>query len=300
MISSKSLILLASLALAACSPPRSTPAINVASDAIIGGEAVFEGSELHTSIVGIYDHELGAICTGSLLPNNVVLTAAHCLGPNPSKMFIVFTNDLWTTLESQDEALVLSKLRQVSSYKAHTDWKPEVEGTSQNWNWNDIALLKFTGKVPKGFKAATFLTDATVLAKGAKVTLAGYGVEKMEISDIDPKTFPELDQAIERGEIVCSDDKQECLQMDSSGDGLLRSVEVKVSQVKQSEILVDQRNGKGSCSGDSGGPAYVQSNGKYYLWGITSRGDAGCEKNGVYTNALAYLDWIHKASANMK
>jgi secreted trypsin-like serine protease len=39
-----------------------------------------------------------------------------------------------------------------------------------------------------------------------------------------------------------------------------------------SEVMMDQRNGKGACHGDSGGPAYATgANGQLFLFGATSR-----------------------------
>ena len=84
----KSVVLLSVLSLIACSAPKSsdTSAINNgSSDAIIGGQPVVASSEISKSIVGIYDANVGAICTGSLLPGNIVLTAAHCIGGHPDE-----------------------------------------------------------------------------------------------------------------------------------------------------------------------------------------------------------------------
>jgi secreted trypsin-like serine protease len=51
-----------------------------------------------------------------------------------------------------------------------------------------------------------------------------------------------------------------------------------------------------SCNGDSGGPAYVQANGTWYLAGATSRATASsvrpCGDGGIYTRVSAYEDWI--------
>ena len=51
-----------------------------------------------------------------------------------------------------------------------------------------------------------------------------------------------------------------------------------------------------SCNGDSGGPAYVRADGKWYLAGATSRATASafrpCGDGGIYTELAAYDDWI--------
>ncbi len=51
-----------------------------------------------------------------------------------------------------------------------------------------------------------------------------------------------------------------------------------------------------SCNGDSGGPAFVQSRGKWYLAGATSRGTAStiraCGDGGIYTRVGVFADWM--------
>jgi secreted trypsin-like serine protease len=51
-----------------------------------------------------------------------------------------------------------------------------------------------------------------------------------------------------------------------------------------------------SCNGDSGGPAYVQVDGDWYLAGATSRATASafrrCGDGGVYTSVPVFADWV--------
>lgn len=51
-----------------------------------------------------------------------------------------------------------------------------------------------------------------------------------------------------------------------------------------------------SCNGDSGGPAYVQSGGQWFLAGATSRATASslrpCGDGGIYTRVDVYEDWV--------
>ncbi len=57
-----------------------------------------------------------------------------------------------------------------------------------------------------------------------------------------------------------------------------------------------------SCSGDSGGPLYIQvDSDKYYLLGATSRGARGgfttCGDGGVYVRVDLCLDWIRSVTS---
>ncbi|TQM85602.1 trypsin [Saccharothrix saharensis] len=51
-----------------------------------------------------------------------------------------------------------------------------------------------------------------------------------------------------------------------------------------------------SCNGDSGGPAYVQAGGEWFLAGATSRATASslrpCGDGGVYTRVASYEKWL--------
>jgi secreted trypsin-like serine protease len=168
---------------------------------------------------------------------------------------------------SVDEGSVMRKVDIALVHANYHDWAETDE--------NDIALVHFTGAVPPGFVPATLLRDSTLLKNAASVLLAGYGVT-------DPKN--------------------------GRGDGLLRMVTVTIKDAAfgKGEVSVDQTHGKGSCSGDSGGPAYLLVGNQPLLWGITSRGDSTergrdlCNHDGIYTNAAAYLDWIAKNSAALQ
>jgi hypothetical protein len=55
---------------------------------------------------------------------------------------------------------------------------------------------------------------------------------------------------------------------------------------------------KDSCSGDSGGPAYVERDGSWLLMGATSRAIPGrrtCGDGGIYTSVPAHADWVRSA-----
>ncbi len=55
-----------------------------------------------------------------------------------------------------------------------------------------------------------------------------------------------------------------------------------------------------SCSGDSGGPLYIEKDGEFYLLGATSRGARGgfreCGDGGIYVRVDLCLDWIREVT----
>ncbi|KYG70494.1 serine protease [Bdellovibrio bacteriovorus] len=249
--------LVSSLALTACSPQASNQGeIQTTGEGIIGGKVVEAGDKIQESIVAVYDAVEGQLCTGSLLPNNLVLTAAHCIGTEPEAMYVFFGTEVNKfAVRRQVDKVAISSLWETRQY--------------EDFDTGDIALMHFQGEVPAGYKPATFLseTNKKLLKKGAKVVLAGYGITDGVTGD---------------------------------GAGTLRVTSVKIADPKFSltEVKLDQTGGTGACHGDSGGPAYIEVKGKYYLWGVTSRGvedaENDCSKYSAYTSALAHKVWLNR------
>lgn len=254
--------LLSSTTLTACSPDiNTTSEITNTSEGIIGGWDIRPTDQFQESIVAVYDATEGQLCTGSLLPNNLVLTAAHCVGPDADAMYILF--DTKVTDDSPH--------RQVVKMEVSPLWESQQDNKKDT---GDIALLRFSGPVPTGFKPATLLSpaDRKYLRKGTQVVLAGYGINNG---------------------------------VSKEGSGVLRVTKVTIEDpnFSQSEITLNQRQGTGACHGDSGGPAYVAIKGKLYLWGVTSRGVEDkandCSQLSAYTNALHYRGWLNRAAQKM-
>lgn len=256
-------------ALVACSPAQQN-SVNLGADSssIIGGEPVDAKDPIAKSTVAIVASVVTAdgqegqfICTGSLLTNNVVLTAGHCVPKVGDEfkevtLYVIFNTDL--------RAMQRGDIRLVVDTVIHDDYgKMGPQGEDAH----DLALVKFAGPMAPGYQLAKFLTDESLLKEGTKVTLAGYGL--IETDGVNTK----------------SDDR-------------LRKVDVEVIEsFGQHEILLDQTKGKGACHGDSGGPAFLEVNGTQYVWGVTSRG-AGkdgkddCSLVSVYTKVKSESAFI--------
>ena len=262
------LVLVAMTGLAGCGKQLQNVNNDDAQPAIIGGtefNGIIGGSETNGSeefaktIAAVFNTTQGSLCTASILSDTILLTAAHCLDGPTASLRVVFGPDI-----RDAQTRIVQK---VEEYKVSPLWPFRQ---NEELNTGDVALVRFSGGLPAGFKPATVLADAAQLANGTKVLLAGYGQSNG---------------------------------VTGTGSGRLRYVEVSIENNKfsESEILLDQRQGKGACHGDSGGPAYVSVAGKLYLWGITNRGindpRNDCSVSAAYANVLFYANWIKRTAA---
>lgn len=222
---------------------------------IVGGRNLDPASPMSRHTVGLYGAkgDNAFVCTGTLIATNIILTAAHCV--ETDQMIVVFSHNLMGTLEAKD----LEKVRPVVAKLVHSKWNSVI----QKKDAGDIALIKFKGTTPLGYTPAALLSSSVFLTPGVLVQQAGFGLDN-----------PEME----------------------TGSGVLRTAMVRVASNSYSatEIVVDQRDGRGVCSGDSGGPGFLAIDGTFYVWGVASSVTLNpkCREFGIYTNALAYREWI--------
>lgn len=262
--SMKALTLIAMLSLTACGKNAQltdgmSPSAKLATG-IVGGEEATGREEFAPYTVALYDRKQGSLCTASILSNEILVTAAHCVNNEASSLVVIFTTNL------HNKKLGPDVVRRVVSYETSPYWATR---SNEDFNTGDIAVVRFTGGLPAGFKPAEILSDVSALADGKTVLLAGYGI---------------------------SDGKKR------DGSGILRFVETTIAKANFSdtEVMLDQTKGKGACHGDSGGPAYVRVNGKLMLWGVTSRtvndNEDSCLHNSAYTSIPSYAQWIQETA----
>lgn len=262
----KLMVLVLASGLSACAPQSSFDSQSSDSTAIVGGEFVSRLSPVGSHTVGIYESKIGYICSGTLIANNIVLTAAHCVAPGAKDIRIVFGTNMKSTAKDRflpvDKAII------------NPLWE-----TNQNEvrNTGDIALLRFVGTAPVGYRPAAILKETQLLVKGARSTMAGYGLSWTTGV--------------------------------SAGSGILRSttLEIDDAQFSDTEALIGQSVKKGICSGDSGGPAYMTVNGQLKVWGVASRGDSipiflvpKCMLFSVFTRIDAHQDWLNESLARLQ
>jgi secreted trypsin-like serine protease len=281
--------------LASCAPKAIDTNVKIKNSSIMNGTVVKEGAPIAASIVGVFNTYYNSICTGTLVSANVVLTAAHCVPEKASHVKIVFSNDVDYMLSSREQDILQEFVLSATDFKTSTTWDPNNETIEHNTG--DIALIKFRGVIPNGYKPAKMVADDSSLKIGDIISLAGYGVDDVDASkEINPKKYKDLEEAISYGEVICEDDMNgkhlKCFKVERTGDGTLRQTEAPIKFILETEFHLNETQ-TGTCNGDSGGPAFIKKDGEFFLLGVTSRGSELCDEVGVYTNAVYYKKWIN-------
>jgi hypothetical protein len=203
---------------------------------IIGGSEVVAGTPLNKSVVAIFDNERGALCTGSLIADNVILTAAHCIGKNPEDHVIIFTTNIDEVFKSNDKNFVLQKVRWASKVLVNPNWGKKHADSEA---WGDTALIRFEGTTPAGFAPATLLAP-NVLTENMTITVAGYGVSSDVLTEINPDDYPDFQDKLKTGEFFCvssgDDEAEEGTGEETPGQGAHSSLFAKGTKKAKAKV----------------------------------------------------------------
>lgn len=274
------------LALTACgAKPQSTQATDAFSTGIVAGKETAADDEIAKStvalLISLEGHPEVMICSGTLVAPNIVVTAAHCLedysdfGMDPEsgefKQIHLKVTGGSVIFSTTARAEGVTK-RTFTKFVKHPEFGARETGEG---DWNDIAVLKFDGDTPEGYKPVPMLKDVSQLKSGMEMTFAGYGITS-------PKgNFAEEDDSgiLRQGDTVLT-------KADHEGNELL--FDLPKSQVS-------------TCQGDSGGPAYAKISGQLTLVGVTSRGeDAFCRGVSISTSVASHVDFLTQSMGSMQ
>ncbi|XP_075763699.1 trypsin isoform X2 [Pelodiscus sinensis] len=249
-------------------PPRTAlllllllPAASPRGDRIIGGsECPVRG---HPWLVLLYYFDR-PFCSGVLLNQDWVLTAAHCQMSHIQLRLGEHSLSSFSGCEQFSAAQNITP--HCKFYASGLD--------SRNYE-NDIMLIRISPPaVYTDCVQPLSLTD-TCPTPGTHCTVMGWGT-----TTSPEETYPDTPQCVDI-DIVSGEDCQAEYPGKVTENMLCAGV---------------PEGGKDSCQGDSGGP--LVCDGK--LQGLVSWGDHPCaqaNKPGVYTSICKYLDWIQKIIA---
>lgn len=197
-----------------------------------------------------------AICTGTLIAPNVVITAGHCINQGITSVKLG-VND-WMSQGGEEIPVV----RQV-----------EYPSSQSTYDVGILILARDSSYTPR-IIASGCVTENS-LHDGATAHIVGYGA----IDEQGEEYTSELREA----ETTITD--ADC----SGGRGCNGSV-------YPGGELGAGGGGVDACFGDSGGPLYLDDPTGIYLVGVTSRGyydaDLPCSEGGIWVRPDAVMDWI--------
>lgn len=229
-------------------------------------------------------------CSSSIVSDNALLTAAHCLPERGS-----FRGDLgtyWAPLVDHKIEVFYGRNSRVddpigapaTSYVRHPEYDDEwYENTNNQWEpadaVNDLAVIFLKDALPANKQPASLLGESEHL-DGKNLVLAGYGradlSKPLEIPELRKVQVPYIRQLLNGNDFF-------------AGLGDARRPR-RIS------------NPRGGCSGDSGGGAFVQASPSAvaHLAGIIVRGPSqssgGCETSvTILTDLRAYETWVKQA-----
>ncbi|XP_068149062.1 brachyurin [Drosophila tropicalis] len=235
---------------------------------IAGGMVATESQFPHQVGLSIEEqNSLFSWCGGSLISEEYVLTAAHCV---EEAIAIVY---------------YLGGVQRLAPQQLMKSFDPSIQ-LHPDWNTktleNDIALLKLpqpailSGCIKPIKLPAIASSYASYDYKMA--TTSGWG----RINDVSTAISNELRYVVRYVE-----SNEDCIYT--------------YANVKPTNICMDTTGGQSTCTGDSGGPLtyFDHTQNAEILIGVTSYGKkSGCTQGypSVFTRVTAYLDWIAAVS----
>jgi len=242
---------------------------SIATPRIINGTQATEG-EFPFQVELMRDHgsSYSVYCGGTLISSTWVVTAAHCITEVGNPTHIIYGTN---TISPLDDGQTVA----VSNVYVHENYAGETQVDGKYYMDNDIALLQLASPVNVAPMDYLAKLDNLGYVTGTTATVSGWGTtESGSGSNVLMKVnLPVFDQT-------------ECENIYSST----------TNPVSDNMVCAGYTNGTAdSCTGDSGGPLFVQNtDGTDTLIGIVSYG-VGCAEEGypgVYTNVARYIDWI--------
>lgn len=221
-------------------------------------------------------------CTASAIAPNILITAAHCVTKyQMNEIYGVIGGDPWKVDYNPNNWL------EIESIAIHPEFiNDDTKGISDH----DLALIKIKKPLSLDYiiplAKASDITPYTQQSKQQQMIEIGYGIHELELNKSDANAELTLNFVIK------SFDK---------------------SQIPNPKIIIEQRDGKGFCMGDSGSPGLIINEKQLKLLAVashikTSSSDREksarqleqpCRGLGAYSNLLNYQSWVQETLSRL-
>lgn len=265
------------VAVSACLPEAQDSYVQ---QSIYGGQdTTIQQHPWQVSIVGVFANQGRHYCGGTIINQNWILTAQHCVDGN----YFQGHDDLSLPMGGSDFGVVVgitsgsgpgthltdfptSSIHQVDAVVRAPGYEPPGLRTEEHPSLapdEDLALLHLATPLTYSSNVASIPLITPIedemgaTADGVSATITGWGVLS---DDTYPNTLQEA------------------------------AVTINASSSSSEDIFAGG-GGIDSCGADSGGPLAVQVMGRTYQAGIVSWGD-GCGSGGFYRRVSPYSHWI--------
>lgn len=282
---------------------------------IVGGKTLHKDSWLAKGIVFIVQEyeennvRKTSMCTGSLVDQNIVLTAAHCV----DKAKYSYHKDIRVYFSNQPECdkesgQLKNVRREVDAMKIHGNWRSKGHPDHGKFQAvrGDVALLRLSEKAPADFYPLKLSEDFIDMKASSNILLAGYGQTNVDyegkysldnegvllrMTQTNPLPAPMRAKVMQ----MIAETAKQIEARTLSGDDLI----VTDNKAYNDVVFLDQSRGTGACAGDSGGPSLMKNQkGMFVVTGIasfvmhpTNKREA-CGYAAAYSSVSYYKDWI--------
>ncbi|XP_069044345.1 transmembrane protease serine 9-like [Lepisosteus oculatus] len=250
-------------------PYRDLSSSPLSRSSIVGGEDAEEGQWPWMACITFpnLSREF-CFCGGSLISEEWVVSAAHCLNRRSTqRRAIVVLGGYQLAFPSQNQ--VIRPMRRVIVHELYSDEAQDF----------DIALVQLETPVSltKYIQPITLALSTDIFTRRSECWATGWGMKEENVPLEPPQTLQEV-----RLPIINN-----------------RSCQRYYNNLRSSMMCAGFRQGgKDSCQGDSGGPLACKKEDEWVLAGIVSFGRGCARPNfpGVYTRVSSYRTWVQENS----
>jgi hypothetical protein len=220
------------------------------------------------------------LCSGTYFSSRMVVTAAHCLRADaiPGQTFVYYGDDYNTDVASLPVIPAPgqpSVWARVETSAAHPDY-------NRSLNYPDFAIMYLDRELP--FDPIPLLRTPLTSAD-KKGEIAGWGGSKALVADISQVEGAGVKRSAKvkiLGTPTAAD-----FHPDDPNPGILDPT-IRPNLLK-TDGMAPSAN---TCAGDSGGPLFVESNGRTYLAGVGFWTGLFCEDYAIFTRIAPFLSFF--------